>query len=219
MASTMNACRTVLLRRTLALASRACESRPLFNISSSVSSTLRSSPFSTSPASRNASPTAPKEAPSQDAAAASPEADAAPAAISSCPEGTVLQGLNYIKGKTDPVALRDEEYPAWLWDCLDVMKKADAEEEADAGDEFSKSKKQRRMALKRQRELEAKVLATGDLTALAPKIALQHQSLNLTDSGAEADTMAAAARRKELRVALRKERRAKIKESNYLKSM
>lgn len=83
----------------------------------------------------------------------------------------------------------------------------------------AKSKKQRRMALRRRRELEAKVLATGDLAALAPKIPLQHQSLNLADSEADADALAAAARRKELRVALRKERRAKIKESNYLRSM
>ncbi|CAK7215743.1 hypothetical protein SCUCBS95973_002581 [Sporothrix curviconia] len=219
MASTVNVCRTVLLRRTLAQSMPARASRPVFGFtsSSSSSSTLHSSPFSTSPVSRNASPAAPKEAPSPDADAAVPPPAAA---ISSCPEGTVLLGLNYTKGKTDPVALRDEDYPEWLWKCLEVMKKADTEEAADAGDEFSKSKKQRRMALKRQRELEAKVLATGDLTALAPKIPLQHQSLNLTDdSGAETDTMAAAERRKELRVAMRKERRAKIKETNYLRSM
>jgi hypothetical protein len=43
--------------------------------------------------------------------------------VSSCPEGTVLTGLNYMKGKTDPVALADDEYPEWLWQCLDVMKK------------------------------------------------------------------------------------------------
>lgn len=83
------------------------------------------------------------------------------------------------------------------------------------------------MALRRQRELEAKVLATGDLTALAPKIPLQHQSVNLPLGVAAADgqsslledTLEAASKRKELRVALRKERRAKIKESNYLRSM
>lgn len=54
---------------------------------------------------------------------------------SSCPPGTVLNGLNYFKGKTDPVALPDNEYPEWLWSCLDVTKVA-AEEDADAGDEF-----------------------------------------------------------------------------------
>lgn len=52
-----------------------------------------------------------------------------------CPEGTVLTGLNYIKGGQDPVALKDEEYPEWLWSCLDVMKKADAADD-NLGDEF-----------------------------------------------------------------------------------
>ena len=48
----------------------------------------------------------------------------------------MLNGLNYFKGKQDPVALADNEYPAWLWDCLLVQKKANEEAEADAGDEF-----------------------------------------------------------------------------------
>lgn len=56
--------------------------------------------------------------------------------LSSCPEGTILQGLNYIKGKNDPVALADEAYPEWLWSCLDVTKKADDGADEDAGDEF-----------------------------------------------------------------------------------
>ncbi|ROV94628.1 hypothetical protein VPNG_09210 [Cytospora leucostoma] len=143
------------------------------------------------------------------------------AALSSCPAGTVLNGLNYFKGKTDPVALPDNEYPEWLWSCLDVQKKADAEEDADAGDEFSKSKKQRRLAAKRQRELEAKILATGDLAALAPKIPLQQQSINLpgAEGGTVQEALAAAEKREDLRKAMRKERKAKIKEANYLKSM
>lgn len=61
--------------------------------------------------------------------------DAAKAPLSICPEGTVLVGLNYIKGGQDPVALKDEEYPEWLWKCLDVMKKSSGGEE-DLGDEF-----------------------------------------------------------------------------------
>jgi len=35
------------------------------------------------------------------------------------PAGTVLKGLNFYKDKQDPVALADEEYPAWLWRVLD----------------------------------------------------------------------------------------------------
>jgi large subunit ribosomal protein L54 len=55
--------------------------------------------------------------------------------VSSCPAGTVLTGLNYFKGKSDPVALADEEYPDWLWKCLEVIKTANAKD-ADGGDEF-----------------------------------------------------------------------------------
>jgi hypothetical protein len=61
---------------------------------------------------------------------------ATPLPVSSAPEGTVLKGINYIKGHNDPVALKEEEYPEWLWHCLDVSKKT-AEEDA-AGDEFCK---------------------------------------------------------------------------------
>lgn len=34
------------------------------------------------------------------------------------------------------MALPDNEYPKWLWSCLDVTKGSAAEEDADAGDEF-----------------------------------------------------------------------------------
>ncbi|KAK2595257.1 hypothetical protein QQS21_007044 [Conoideocrella luteorostrata] len=143
-----------------------------------------------------------------------------PTPRSICPEGTVLSGLNYTKGGQDPVAKKDEEYPEWLWSCLDVMKKADAADE-NAGDEFSKSKKQRKIAAKRQKALEAKLLAEGNLEALAPKIPIQHQSINLPgeEGGSVLDNIAAAEKREELKKAMRKERKAKIKEANYLKSM
>ncbi|KAK7741634.1 hypothetical protein SLS63_001191 [Diaporthe eres] len=171
--------------------------------------------------------------PRQSAAAAAVAAPPAPAGSnatttpeeaaprSSCPPGTVLNGLNYFKGKQDPVALPDTEYPEWLWSCLDVTKGSAAEEDADAGDEFSKSKKQRRIAAKRQRELEAKILATGNLEALAPKIPIQQQSINLPGKpdGDVTDAILAVEKREELRKAMRKERKAKIKEDNYLKSM
>lgn len=163
----------------------------------------------------------------------------------------MLNGLNYFKGKTDPVALPDTEYPEWLWSCLDVLKKAGGDEDSGAGDEFctseltwicsrrppaserllltlfffshlkAKSKKQRRLAAKRQRAHEAQLLASGNLEALAPKIPLQHQSINMPGSpdGTIEDHVAALKQREELRKAMRKERKAKIKEANYLKSM
>lgn len=85
----------------------------------------------------------------------------------------------------------------------------------------AKSKKQRRLAAKRQKELEAKLLAEGNHEALAPKVPLQHQSINLPgrEGGSLEENIAAAEKRDELRKAMRKERKAKIKEANYLKSM
>ncbi|KAG1890870.1 mitochondrial ribosomal protein L37-domain-containing protein [Suillus subluteus] len=38
--------------------------------------------------------------------------------LSSCPPGTILEGLNYLKGQPPVIALPDEEYPSWLWDLL-----------------------------------------------------------------------------------------------------
>ncbi|KAL1924006.1 mitochondrial 54S ribosomal protein mL54 [Calcarisporiella thermophila] len=42
--------------------------------------------------------------------------------VSSCPQGTVLKGLNYHKEGSDPIAKADEEYPSWLWELLDEEK-------------------------------------------------------------------------------------------------
>lgn len=47
---------------------------------------------------------------------------------SSCPAGTKLQGLNYMKNKPDIFALEDSEYPDWLWTLLDDSKKQAASE-------------------------------------------------------------------------------------------
>lgn len=52
-----------------------------------------------------------------------------------CPAGTPLKGLNYFKGRDDPVALSEEEYPEWLWRCLDAKVK-DEGVDSGAGDEF-----------------------------------------------------------------------------------
>lgn len=58
-------------------------------------------------------------------------------ALSTCSEGTLLAGLNYLKNKQDPVALADDAYPEWLWSCLDVtVKKTDDDENADVEAEF-----------------------------------------------------------------------------------
>lgn len=57
--------------------------------------------------------------------------------VSSAPAGTPLKGLNYLKGREDPLALPEEEYPDWLWRCLDEKKSDDPT--ALEGDEFCTS--------------------------------------------------------------------------------
>ncbi|KZT71336.1 mitochondrial/chloroplast ribosomal protein L54/L37 [Daedalea quercina L-15889] len=42
--------------------------------------------------------------------------EAAP--LSSCPAGTVLTGLNYLKGQSEVIAEPDDAYPDWLWKLL-----------------------------------------------------------------------------------------------------
>ncbi|KAK3694760.1 mitochondrial ribosomal protein L37-domain-containing protein [Podospora appendiculata] len=217
-------CRTCL-RRTAGV-SLSSGARPI--ASSSAAAAART--FSTSLRARNAStptPAAGSESSSTppNLTPLTPTADA-PAAemaarLSSCVEGTILHGLNFLKGREDPVALPDAAYPEWLWRCLEVQKKTSEATDANLGDEFSKSKKQRRLAAKRTRTSEAKMLASGDMEALAPKIPLSKQSINLpgSEDGSLADAMVAAGKREDLRRAMRKERKAKIKEDNYLKTM
>lgn len=100
--------------------------------------TLRTFSSTIAPRQAAAAP-APAAATTTTDSAAVPLADATPDESqerSSCPPGTVLNGLNYFKGKTDPVAKADIEYPEWLWLCLDVQKGADAETDDVAGDEY-----------------------------------------------------------------------------------
>lgn len=42
---------------------------------------------------------------------------------SSVPAGAPLKGLNYFKGKEDPVAMEDRQYPEWLWSVLSIKEK------------------------------------------------------------------------------------------------
>jgi large subunit ribosomal protein L54 len=77
------------------------------------------------------------------------------------------------------------------------------------------------VAAKRQRKLEARLLASGDTEALAPKIPLQQQTIDLpaNEEGSVQGSLNAVDVREELRHAMRRERRAKIKETNFLKGM
>jgi len=131
---------------------------------------------------------------------------------SSIPAGVPLKGLNFLKNAQDPVALPDDEYPAWLWTVLDRKEKKD---ESGGGDLFSKSKKQRRVAAKRLRKEQAMNPAL-----LIPKIPIYEQTIDLpSGDGSLAGAAAAADARAELTKAMRDRRRASIKEANFLKSM
>ena len=118
-----NRCLTRLSRRTPALSRT-------FTTTPSLASTPITAETSTTATPRSASgaPAAtskpgvaqPFSTPLTPAVKPAPSAKAAAQRVqSSVPAGTVLKGLNFYKDKQDPVAMADEEYPAWLWKVLD----------------------------------------------------------------------------------------------------
>ncbi|OWT36652.1 large subunit ribosomal protein L37 [Cryptococcus neoformans] len=66
---------------------------------------------------------------SSSSACASPKTKPGRAVVSSCPAGTPLANLSVLKDKPDPVALPDDQYPAWLWTLLEDTSKAHKAEE------------------------------------------------------------------------------------------
>lgn len=86
---------------------------------------------------------------------------------------------------------------------------------------LAKSKKLRRKAAKQQRKREERLAASGDLEALAPKIPITRQTIDLpgNEEGTAVGAIEAEGKRQELRGAMRKERRKNIKQTNFLKSM
>ncbi|KAJ1505080.1 hypothetical protein HMI54_006326 [Coelomomyces lativittatus] len=52
-----------------------------------------------------------------------------PSTPSILPEGTPIKGINIFKDGKDPVALKDEDYPEWLWTCDAPPKKEFTKEE------------------------------------------------------------------------------------------
>jgi large subunit ribosomal protein L54 len=77
------------------------------------------------------------------------------------------------------------------------------------------------MAAKQKRKREARLLAAGDTEALAPKVPLQQQTIDLpyNKEGNIGGAFEAIGKREEVRKAMRTERRSKIKETNFLKGM
>ncbi|PNS18540.1 54S ribosomal protein L37, mitochondrial [Sphaceloma murrayae] len=143
---------------------------------------------------------------------------------SSIPAGMPLKGLNLLKGKTDPLAMEDKEYPPWLWTLLVDSKREGAEVAQGEGDLYAKSAKQRRKAAKALRKKEMAMAASGK--SLAPAVPLEEQSIDLpagdslgASPRAVEVNLQASAVRQDVTKALRKKRRAKIKEMNFLKGM
>ncbi|TKA53610.1 hypothetical protein B0A53_03901 [Rhodotorula sp. CCFEE 5036] len=86
------------------------------------------------------------------AASAQPSAAAASAVPeSSCPPGTVLKNLSFVKDAADPVALEDDKYPAWVWTLAESARKAPKE----GADEAANLRNQRK-ALKAERKISMK---------------------------------------------------------------
>ncbi|KAF1832956.1 hypothetical protein BDW02DRAFT_404048 [Decorospora gaudefroyi] len=174
----------------------------------SATSTSAAQPFS--------EPLTPAPSPSvkAEAAAKKKKKVAAPLVKSSVVAGTPLKGLNFLKEKADPVALPDDAYPEWLWTILSRQEKV--AEGAGAGDLFSKSKKQRRLAAKRLRKEQAM-----NPEMLVPKIPIYEQTIDLPSAsdGSLGAAVSAARAREELTKAMRDKRRAGIKEANFLKAM
>lgn len=152
----------------------------------------------------NISPTSRGEKPSKK------KASDVPTVLSSCPAGTPLKGLNFLKGKTDPVAMEDHEYPEWLWTVLNPKEK-EGEDLVDA-DLYSKSKNKRAKAKKAMKE--------RALQEVSQKVPLYEQTIDLPGGdGTEEGNLEAARARQELTKAMREKRRATIKEANFLRTM
>ncbi|KAL2070967.1 hypothetical protein VTL71DRAFT_13993 [Oculimacula yallundae] len=219
---------TRCIRQSLRLQSKAhTASIPIRTFSRSSALLLESTPSTSSPAVTSqpslAQPfstplTASPGSPSSLGSVQTPPSNSKSTIVSSCAAGTPLKGLNYMKGRDDPVALAEEEYPDWLWRCLD--KKVDEVEGGEGGDEFSKSAKLRRKAAKRARKLELLRLASGEAAPEA-RIPLTQQSIDLPSNseGTTEGALLAEGKREELRGAMRRERRKGIKEANFLKGM
>ncbi|ORY04023.1 mitochondrial ribosomal protein L37-domain-containing protein [Clohesyomyces aquaticus] len=198
-----------ILRRTLTSSPTTHNATP---ISTTAATQSTPSPSSPSPATSTSS-AQPFSAPLTPASKKDPPHPKSKMLVmSSIPAGTPLKGLNFLKGQSDPVAMEDSEYPAWLWE---ILKKEDETAAGGMGDLFSKSKKQRRVAAKRLRR--EQLLNPG---LLEPKIPIYEQTIDLpTGDGSVQGALEAASARKELNKAMRVKRRGTIKEANFLKAM
>ncbi|KZT53722.1 hypothetical protein CALCODRAFT_439685 [Calocera cornea HHB12733] len=115
------------------------------------------------------------------------------AAVSSCPEGTILAGIQYLKDAPPLVAKADEAYPAWLWTLLDDTPPAGKKGAKQARNATAREE-QERLARERERER---------------RIATETQEEKWERERAELD---------EERRKMRRENREKIRYQNFMKT-
>ncbi|KAJ5219912.1 Ribosomal protein L37 mitochondrial [Penicillium chermesinum] len=151
----------------------------------------------------------------QPAASTKPAVERPP---SSCPAGTVMNGLNYFKNKPDVVAKEDSEYPDWLWDLLTDSSKQ-AKSEKGGVDPSTLNKKQRK---RYEKKLAART------AVLPPKIPAHHHAEDIVPApynrqtipeDAMLDATEGQIKRSEVTKSAREARRKAIKESNFLRGL
>ncbi|EGX51908.1 hypothetical protein TWF173_010140 [Orbilia oligospora] len=132
-----------------------------------------------------------------------------PKVVSITPAGTIMKGINFNKKLKDPIALPDEEYPAWLWTILEdrrpILSSAPQLSSEDAADLYSKSKGRRKLAQKRIAAKQA--AASGELVTPA-----DYKTEDMPWQTFEESQAAIY----EAKKASRERRRAAIKEKNFL---
>ncbi|EPS41354.1 hypothetical protein H072_4746 [Dactylellina haptotyla CBS 200.50] len=180
----------------------------------SAGATPARSPFirasiASNPARRLISSSTSTQAEKPQGSSSSPAATAKPKSVSSVPAGTVLKGINFNKKLQDPIALPDEEYPEWLWKCLEDRRprltttpQISAE---DAADLYSKSKGRRKAAAKRIAAKEAAGVDNLEVPA-------DYKTEDMPSGSYEESQDAIM----EAKRASRARRRALIKEKNFL---
>ncbi|KAF3906601.1 hypothetical protein ABW20_dc0108786 [Dactylellina cionopaga] len=193
----MSLCLQCAFRSSIRLA-RISIARPLFaKAAIPPHQRLISTSTSTPAAKPSASPSDPAATPAK------------PKPVSSTPAGTLMKGINYIKKLSDPVALPDEEYPAWLWTILEdrrpQLSSTPQMSAEDAADLYSKSKGRRKAAQKRIAAKEA----AGVVKLAVPS---DHRTDDMPYESYEESQQAIA----EAKKASRARRKAAIKEKNFL---
>ena len=140
--------------------------------------------------------------------------------------GTTLQGLAYLKPPAPtPVARDDAEYSPWLWDLLSRPDEKGKEGESESGgDAFAKSKKQRRIAAKAARARVGGGEGGGEVVAVqrgSVDLAVDEPGNGGGGDGGEGGGggMKGMQEREGLKRAMRRERRGKVREGNFLRGM